>query len=102
VDDIRASVPYHFDVMGSNSDLPRNGKPRLEKIGARRAHLLLWPLTIAMGATGTPSHQKKWIRCRILDVSKITGNGAEWTRISTCEEILIALAQERFKEENVS
>jgi hypothetical protein len=35
VDDICAGVPYHFDVMGSNSDLPRIGKPRLEKIGAR-------------------------------------------------------------------
>lgn len=102
VDDICASVPYHFDVMGVNSDLPRHGKPRLETIGARRAFLLSWPLTISMAATGIPAHQRKWIRCRILDIGKITGSGAHELIANMDQNINLrgdshSISQERLK-----
>lgn len=76
VDEICASVPYHFDVTGSNGDILIDRKPRIDQIGARRADLLSWPLTIAMTAGGIPEHQRQWIRSKILQISKITGSGS--------------------------
>lgn len=76
VDQICASVPYHFDVMASNSQNPRTTKPRLDNFTARKAYILAWPLTIAMAASIIPEHQRQWIKSKMLLVSRITGNGA--------------------------
>lgn len=76
VDQICASVPYYFDVMGTNSENPRTTKPRLDNVNARQAYLLAWPLTIAVAAPAIPEQQRQWIRSKVLLVSRITGNGA--------------------------
>lgn len=42
---------------------------------ARRVFLLAWPLTITVATLDIPDHERKWIRSKILLISKIMGNG---------------------------
>ena len=70
VNDICASIPYHFGLTSTDETQRR----RIRDVNARRAYLLVYPLIIAGSISVTHRNQRRWILSKLLLVSQITGN----------------------------
>jgi len=77
VDDICASVPFHFGQCASVSQpvVAKKDDPdawRADRL--RRSFFLVWPLVISSAIAVIPEQQRNWIKSKLLFVSKTTGN----------------------------
>jgi hypothetical protein len=81
VDDICASVPFHYSRDKAKNPSQGVGglrnmtEPETETTTARTAFLLVWPLLISSSAWGVPDRQKKWLKEQLLRVGQITTSG---------------------------
>ena len=70
VNDICASIPYHFGLTSGDESQRRSARD----VNARRAYSLVYPLIIAASISVTHRNQRRWILSKLLLVSQITGN----------------------------
>lgn len=73
VDDLSATIPFHYGLTSSNAQ-EKEQREAIDKALTYQVYPLVYPLTIALAAKEIPEHQRQWLRHQMKLLAGVTGH----------------------------